>query len=228
MSLPPSSRERFMIPAAVIFDLDGTLADTLLDLADATNWALTRHGLPVRPVEDYRRLVGSGAAHWIAALVPAERTDLTAPVLAAMRERYRSHPVGHTRLYEGIPELLDVLVARGIRLAVLSNKHHEATVALCAELLARWPFAIIRGASAEVPLKPDPRGALAIAADLEIAPREFAYLGDTAIDMQTATAAGMVAIGALWGFRDAAELEAGGARALLARPGDLLAALARL
>ncbi|WP_428263221.1 HAD family hydrolase [Haliangium sp.] len=217
-----------MIPAAYLFDLDGTLADTLADLAIITNWALARHGLPTHPVEVYRAMVGSGAQNWVAALAPDAGPALVQTLIAELLERRRTHPPGHTRLYDGVPALLDTLSESGARMAVLSNKDHRAAVAMCADLLGRWSFEAVYGARPEVPLKPDPAAAVAIAAELGVAPGDVAYLGDTGIDMHTANRAGMVAVGALWGFRDAAELEGAGARVLIAHPSELPAALARL
>ena len=127
-----------------------------------------------------------------------------------------------TRPYEGVPALLDALTARGTPMAVLSNKPHDSTLAVVASFLARWHFAAVFGAREAIPVKPDPAGALEIAGLLGLPPADIAYLGDTNTDMQTATAAGMFPVGALWGFRTADELLENGARALLETPLELL------
>ncbi|MCR4411808.1 MAG: HAD-IA family hydrolase, partial [Thermoguttaceae bacterium] len=129
--------------------------------------------------------------------------------------------------YEGIPELLDALVARRLPMAVLSNKPQEFT-RLCVErLLPRWRFATVVGAGAALPRKPDPTGALCIASEFGVSAERILYLGDTNTDMQTAVAAGMYPVGALWGFRTRDELLASGARALVERPADVLRLIER-
>lgn len=212
--------------SAVLFDLDGTLANTLDDLADATNWTLAQFGLPTHPVDAFRHFVGDGAGTLVRRSLPVDRQDLFEIALPMMRRRYQEHLFDKTRLYDGVPELLDELVRRRVRLAVLSNKPHAATVEVVGVLLNRWPFDAVRGVVENGVHKPDPAGAIAIAADLGIPPARWLYLGDTNIDIRTARAAGMFAVGALWGFRDADELTAAGAQSLIARPAELLPLLA--
>ncbi|MCG3177901.1 MAG: Phosphoglycolate phosphatase [Phycisphaerae bacterium] len=207
---------------AVIFDLDGTLADTLADLADATNFVLAEMGLPTHPVDAYRYFVGEGARTLITRALGEGREGLADDALPRMRARYAGHMYDKTRLYDGVPEMLDALAARGLSLAVLSNKPHDATADMGRRLLARWPFAVIRGVGPDGVHKPDPRHALAIAETLGVAPADCLYLGDTWIDMKTASAAGMFGVGVLWGFRDEAELRDAGARAVISRPDQLL------
>ena len=142
-----------------------------------------------------------------------------------MRKEYGQCWAATTRAYEGIPELLDELTARGIRLAVLSNKPDEFTRLCVAQLLANWRFATVLGAGPSLPKKPDPAARRGVARRLAVAPGEFLYLGDTNTDMQTAVAAGMFAVGVLWGFRSADELTANGAKVLLKKPLDLLRVL---
>lgn len=207
---------------AVLFDLDGTLANTLDDLADAVNWTLTQLGLPTHATDSYRHKVGDGAGTLMRRSLPADRQDQFDRALPMMRRRYSEHLFDKTRLYEGVPELLDELVRRRVRLAVLSNKPHPATVEVVRTLLPRWTFDAIRGVMEAGPLKPDPAGAIAIADELGIPPAEWLYVGDTNVDIRTARAAGMLAVGALWGFRDAAELIAAGAAALIDQPAGVL------
>ena len=129
----------------------------------------------------------------------------------------------YTRRHESVwPDMLDALAAQGVRLAVLSNKPHDFTELMVRGQLPRWHFETVAGARPGVPRKPDPAVALQITRMLGIEPSEIIFLGDSEIDMKTASAAGMFAAGALWGFRDAGELRESGARELLACPADLL------
>lgn len=209
---------------AVLFDLDGTLLDTLQDIADACNAALARHGFPPHPVDSYRYFVGDGVPVLVARTVPApEQTDETlASMTAAYREEYERRWNSATTLYPGIAELLDQLTQRGIRLAVLSNKPDDFTRRCIAEFLARWTFSAVLGASLAFPPKPEPAAARHIARTLDLPPEEFFYLGDTPTDMRAAAAAGMHPVGVLWGFRQAEELKAAGARQLISYPRELL------
>lgn len=207
---------------AIIFDLDGTLANTIEDLADAANWTLEQFGLPVHPVDAYKKKVGNGVMELARAALPAGRDDLIPQILPVMRKQYHEHMFDKTRLYDGVPALLDELSRRPVKTAVLSNKPQAATTPIVARLLDRWRFDIVRGAMPNVPLKPDPAGAIAIAAELNIPCARFLYVGDTNTDIRTAVGAGMHPVGVLWGFRDAAELLAAGARTLIEQPGELL------
>ena len=206
---------------AVLFDLDGTLTDTLTDISDAMNRALARNGLPQWDRDAYRYLVGNGA-RILARRAVRDRQDLMEDVLADYQAWYEVHNLDTTRPYPGIPELLAALTARGIPCCVLSNKPDADTRRVVRHFFPDIPFAVIRGQLPGVPVKPDPAGALAIAEALGIAPGDFLYLGDTAVDMTCARAAGMVPAGALWGFRDEKELRESGARFLFASPAAML------
>lgn len=206
---------------AVMFDLDGTLADSLADLANATNAALTAVGCPVHPRAKYRVLVGDGARVLCERALPADRQDLLDATLGRMRAHYDAHCFDETRLYPGIPELVRELHRRGDRLAVLSNKPDVFTKRMIEHFFKPNPFDAVRGQQLNVPLKPDPTGALEIARELNIPADEWLYLGDTNTDMLTAKAAGMVAVGVLWGFRDREELVGSGAEEIVAAPADV-------
>jgi len=206
-----------------LFDLDGTLLDTLADLADSTNRALRRFGFAVHPVEAYKTLVGDGAEMLVRRAAGRDISDeLAARLLAGMREQYARRWAEKTRPYEGVGEMLDALTRRGVPIAVLSNKPQEFTRLCVAELLPHWRFAAVRGADANTPIKPDPTAALEIAGQLGVDPGDFLYVGDTDTDMKTARAAGMFPVGVTWGFRSAEELKATGAAALIDRPDQLL------
>ena len=210
---------------AVLFDLDGTLADTLADLANATNWALQQVGCPTHPTDSYRYKVGDGAHELCARALPLDKQELADRVLRLMRQRYDEHCFDLTRLYPGIPELVSALMDRHLNIAVLSNKPDDFTNRVIAHYFQPSPFAIVRGQLPNVPLKPDPTAAVRIAQELGIPPAHWLYLGDTNTDMNMARAAGMHPIGALWGFRDRAELVDSGAEHVIATPHELLALL---
>jgi phosphoglycolate phosphatase len=208
---------------AVLFDLDGTLLNTLEDLADSMNRALAGLGYPAHDTDKYRYFVGDGMEMLARRALPpgASQAEVT-KCTAAMREEYGKHWADKTRPYKGIPELLESLAARDLKVAILSNKPDEFTQAVIKKLLPHWRFKPVMGAKTGVPQKPDPTAALMIAADLNILPEHFLYLGDTDTDMKTANASGMYPVGALWGFRKADELKLSGAKALIENPMDLM------
>jgi phosphoglycolate phosphatase len=209
---------------AVVFDFDGTLLDTLRDLAESVNSVLSRSGFPQHSLEEYRRFVGDGVEELTRRVLPEGHRDETtiSKTMAGVREEYRGRWPDHTRPYDGIPELLDALTARGIRMAIVTNKPDDSTRAMAAKLLPRWNFDAIVGATADLPRKPDPKGALEAARRLGVPPGATLYVGDSDIDMKTANAAGMYAVGVLWGFRTADELIRNGANALIRKPLELL------
>jgi phosphoglycolate phosphatase len=210
---------------AIILDLDGTLLDTLQDLADSMNGALSHFGFPVHALEEYRRFIGDGMENLVKRSLPVSaKNDLRmiSQCLEMMRQTYERNWNVKSRPYPGIPELLDALSARGIKMAVLSNKPNDFTLKIVEELLPAWRFDPILGERPSIPRKPDPSSALEIANLLGLEPAGFLFLGDTDTDMKTASAAGMFAVGALWGFRNAEELIAGGAAKLIAKPAELL------
>lgn len=206
---------------AVLFDLDGTLTNTLADIAAAGNHALRTSGLPEYPEEAYKGFVGSGVKV-LAQRMTASNPEKTEAVLSAYMAYYNDHNQDRTTPYPGIPELLRALAGAGLQLCVFSNKPHHQTEAVVRHYFPDIPFASVRGQMEGVPVKPDPAGALAAAAQLGVAPADFLYLGDTDVDMLCAVRAGMHPLGVLWGFRDAEELRAAGAEALLKTPADCL------
>jgi phosphoglycolate phosphatase len=209
----------------VIFDLDGTLANTLEDLADAMNRVLAERRLPVHGYGWYREAIGNGIRRLVGdALPPGKRTEATTSAcFAAMMAEYGARCLVKTHLYDGIAELVSRLRADGVRLAVFSNKADELTQRVVDGLIEPGTFDVVMGAQPGVPLKPDPAGALLVGNRLGIAPGRIVYLGDTGIDMLTATRAGMIAVGVSWGFRTEAELRENGAMAMVGHPLELLA-----
>jgi phosphoglycolate phosphatase len=217
-----------MHPRAALFDLDGTLLDSLEDLAVAMNHALATHGLPVHPVSAHRGFVGEGIRVFVARAVPRGREELHEAVLATYKAFYAEHMMDHTRPYPGMREVLARLQGEGVKLAVLSNKPDASTRRLVEALLPDVRFGAVYGERAGVPRKPDPTAALGIAAELGVEPGDCAFIGDTAVDMNTARAAGMYSVGVTWGFRDVEELQSNGARVLAHTSDELLQALARV
>ncbi len=209
---------------AVLFDLDGTLLDTIEDIGDALNRVLEQSGFPVHNKDAYSSFVGDGADNLISRALPEDkRTDtIIRSCLDAFLEDYGRNWNVKTRLYDGIPELLDSITTRGLKMAVLSNKPHRYTKECIDGFLSDWDFDVVIGQRDDVPKKPHPAGALEIAKQMKILPSDFLYLGDTEIDLKTSFAAGMFPVGVLWGFRSAEELKKGGAKALINNPLEAL------
>ena len=209
---------------AILFDLDGTLLDTLEDLGNAANRVLDKYGFPTHTMADYRYFVGDGVVTLMNRALPEDKrnNDTIQICVKTFREEYGKSWNVKTRPYDGVPEMLDALVTHGLKMAVLSNKPDEFTKLCVTEFLPKWAFDIVLGQRNSLPLKPDPSGALEIAKCLDVPPSHFIYLGDTAIDMKTAVTAGMYPVGALWGFRTEKELLENGAQALIKRPQEIL------
>lgn len=213
-----------MIYKAIIFDLDGTLLNTLDDLGNSVNRVLLDMGFPTHTIGEYRSFVGDGVEKLINRALPEENRDedTVRACLHAYREDYNKNWNVNTRPYKGIPDLLDALKERRLKAAILSNKPHDATNLCVTALLPRWRFDVVLGHRDGTPLKPDPASALEIAQRLNIPPEEFLYIGDSGVDMATAIAANMFPVGVLWGFREADELEESGAKALISHPLEAL------
>ncbi len=209
---------------AVLFDLDGTLLDTLKDLGESMNKVLKKFGFPVFDIEDYKYFVGEGIETLVRKVLPETDRDLNMikKCLCVMRSEYGRHWADNTKPYRNISKLLDKLEQLGFRKAILSNKPDNFTKLIAARLLSAWKFDCVLGAKPSVPVKPDPQSAIEIARALNVSTREFLYLGDTSIDMKTARASGMYPVGVLWGFRKADELLQSGAKILIDDPLELL------
>jgi phosphoglycolate phosphatase len=209
---------------ALLFDLDGTLLDTLKDLADAMNIALEKQGFPSHPVEAYNVFVGDGIRCEAERALPPENRDeeTIEKCVAIARQEYDRCWAYNTKPYPDIPELLDEIVKLGLPMTILSNKPDDFVQVMVKKLLPKWEFQIVLGLKDSIPRKPDPGAAIEIASQLQIAAKDFLYLGDTNTDMQTADAAGMYAVGALWGFRGAEELLSNGAKKLVEKPEQVL------
>ncbi len=208
----------------VIFDLDGTLLDSIGDIGGAMNDALAARGWPTHPLSAYLRFVGEGV-EMLARRAAPPGTDDIGKLVDEYRALYAARMERETKPYPGIADMLDALQVRGLDLAVLSNKRDDFTVELVRRQLSKWRFSDVRGERREVPRKPDPTAALQLAAVMKLKPEEIAFVGDTPIDVKTALAAGMLPVAVLWGFRTREELHAAGARHILERPDELLALL---
>jgi len=205
---------------SILFDLDGTLADTLDDIAAALGDALVSLGLPRHASATVRGFIGEGAATLVRRALPPDRLALAPEVLERFRARYREHLVVATRPYPGVEAALDALSARGVALGVLSNKPHDLTVAIVDRLFPRVPFAHVAGERPGIPRKPDPAPVLAA---LEALGGPCALVGDGPTDVAAALAAGLAPIGVAWGFGAPEALTAAGAVRILASPAELLA-----
>jgi len=209
---------------AVIFDLDGTLIDTIDDLADSMNSVLLASGFPTHETNKYKYFVGDGMKNLVKRALPEGDYDdsIIEEYLRQMKEQYAKNWAAKSKPYSGIPELLDSLERLQIPKAVLSNKAHEFTVEVIKELLPKWNFDFVYGERQGITRKPDPSGALEIVNNLGLKPEDILYVGDTSTDMKTAKNAGMYAVGVLWGFREEAELLEHGADSIIAEPLKLL------
>jgi phosphoglycolate phosphatase len=209
---------------AVIFDLDGTLLNSLEGIADAMNVLLERLGYSTHSLETYKYFVGDGIAEMVRRALPEmsrEKSDIN-KLVTDYRDIYHTTWPKKSPPYEGIPELLDALSLKNIKLAVLSNKSDDFTNRMVSELLPDWKFEVVMGAQPGIPEKPDPYAALKIAEIIGIAPTNIIFMGDSGVDMKTAARANMYPVGVLWGFREAEELLANGAKKLIKHPMELL------
>ncbi|OIN99080.1 MAG: hypothetical protein AUJ49_11840 [Desulfovibrionaceae bacterium CG1_02_65_16] len=208
---------------AIIFDLDGTLLNTLDDLADSGNAALSAMGLPRHETDAYRYFVGLGIEELVRRMLPESRRDpaTVEQTYAITLKEYKRRWQDRTRPYPGVPEMLEGLRSRGLPVCVLSNKPQMYTDLTIKTFFPAGPFTLVRGSRPEVPNKPHPAGALALAAELGVSPGSIVFVGDSETDMKTARGAGMMPVGVLWGFREKDELLANGARHIIARPDEL-------
>lgn len=209
-------------PRAIIFDLDGTLADTLRDIAEAGNTAFASAGLAPRALAEYRGAVGSGVNVLLQRLSGIDDRERVAEMERVFREYYHEHCLDYTRLYPGVSEFLDAIGRAGLPMCVLSNKPHEYTVKTVEALCGERRFLEVRGEGNGFARKPDAACALHLAGRMGRSPGETVFVGDSDIDMHTAQNAGMRAVGVTWGFRDREVIEAAGAHAIIDHPNELL------
>ncbi|MBQ7609245.1 MAG: HAD family hydrolase [Desulfovibrionaceae bacterium] len=218
------------MPKALIFDLDGTILNTLDDIGNACNFALRHFGYPPHPLKAYEQMVGNGFIVLVMRALPqglAEsmpQEDFT-NILNVAKNHYAEHMCERTEPYGDLPSVLKTLADASIRLCVLSNKPEPMTQALVAHYYPNVPFFRVLGGRPDFPLKPDPSRLLSLLDELGLSPADTLFVGDSNVDMQTAHAAGMEAIGVAWGFRGARELLNHGASKLIESPAELLTLL---
>jgi phosphoglycolate phosphatase len=208
---------------ALIFDLDGTLVDSLAGIAGSLNRALAASGLPTHPPSAVRGFIGNGARVLIERAVPSGADDtLLDAVELAFKTDYDLTWPGGTLAYDGITEMLEALQARGHPLAVLSNKPHPFTTAMVTRIFPSIQFAMVLGQRGGIPHKPDPTGALEISSTLGMSPGNCTVIGDSTMDIETAQNAGMKSIAVTWGFHDRERLLAAGGDQIVTTPAALL------
>lgn len=208
---------------AVIFDLDGTLLNSLDDLADSCNKVLEQKGFQTHPIDNYKIYVGAGMYQLVESILPKSEQEpsLIKECMRVVRMNYADNWNNKSALYAGISDLLDSLVKGGVKISILSNKPQVYTVKCVDGFLAKWNFNPVFGQRDHVLKKPSPVAAFEIADYFNLSPDNFAFVGDSSIDMETALNAGMVGIGVLWGFRNKEELSAAGAKHIVSNPLEL-------
>ena len=210
-----------MSKKAIIFDLDGTLLDTITDLALSVNHTLQEFGFATHDVDSYKYKVGNGMRKLIERALPENHLDKTDAVLEKFMAYYDEHKADHTRAYEGITELLSSLQEKGVKLAVLTNKAHDPAVQLVKKYFGET-FDVIHGQKDGVPRKPDATSTLQVLETLGVSAQECLFVGDSAVDIHTAKNAGITSVGVLWGFRTKEELESAGAAHIVSTPKQIL------
>ncbi|MBN2348426.1 MAG: HAD family hydrolase [Bacteroidales bacterium] len=214
----------------IIYDLDGTLLHSIEDIADAANFVLSESGFKTHPTSDYVKWIGKGAYQLIEGALPENyrQEDKVPEYHLKFVTRYTQNWNVKSRLFEGIPEILDKLENRGFAQSVLSNKPHHLTVNVSDFYLKPWTFVCVFGQRNEVPKKPDPAAALEIAEITKIKNGEYLFIGDSSTDMKTARAAGMLAIGVSWGYDTKQSMVESGADYIVDSPKELLSLIEKL
>ncbi len=207
----------------VIFDLDGTLVHTIEDIGDAANTMLGQYGFSPHTTSDYLKWIGSGAAKFIEnALGPGITTEQLQGYVSEFKKIYGRNLNNKSRLYDGIPQMLDELIDRGLKISILSNKPHHLTEKVTSYYLSGWKFDPVFGQREHVPRKPDPSAALEIAGMLNIEVDRILFVGDSLGDLKTALAAGMVPVGVTWGYGIPPGASAANGHTFIKHPVELL------
>ncbi len=213
---------------AIIFDLDGTVVNSLEDLKDAANYSLRAFGYPEHDENAYKYFVGNGARKLIERAVPKGTSrDDTDKVFALYSEYYPKHSMVKTAPYPQIPEVLKTLKDRGYLLAVVSNKPDNQTQIIMNALFEKGLFTVVSGYKPEYPTKPDPSLTLAVIKSLGLTPEQCLFVGDSGVDMQTAQNSGAFPVGVTWGLRKRDELEENGAKEIIDDAVELLGVVSR-
>lgn len=207
---------------AVIFDLDGTLVNTLSDLSHSMNFGLSKLNLPGRTEEECREMIGNGVRIFAQKALPEGRQDMLDDLLSIMRAHYAMHCCDNSRAYDGISDVLRELKTRAILLAVITNKPDDMAVRVVEHYFGKCTFSCILGIREGRATKPDPSGTIEILDKLDIKTNECLFVGDSDVDIQTAKAAGIRAVGVSWGFRDVETLCQAGADVIIDKPEEIL------
>lgn len=207
----------------VIFDLDGTLLNTLDDLANAGNLTLEKFGYPTHEVQKYKYFVGNGMKNLIKRILPedARTPENEAKVLSAFMEYYSAHSTDLTRPYDGIEDMIDTLKNKGVKIGMVTNKAHNAAISIMDKYF-KGKFDYVLGQSEKFPLKPNPESAIFVCETLGSTPENSVFVGDSGVDMKTGRDGGFYPVGVLWGFRDEDELLSNGAKKCVSHPSELL------
>lgn len=208
---------------AVLFDLDGTVANSILDLADNTNKVLAKYGFPTHKTDDYKQLVGNGIAKMVERALPknVRNTDIMSRVTDEFILLYKDHYCDKTEVYPDINSLLDTLKSKGLKLAVITNKA-QPIAELVVKKLCGDRFDIVFGKNDGFPSKPDPMGTKYVMEKLSVLPDECLFVGDSNVDIACAVNSGALPVGVLWGYRDETELLNAGAKAIVNNPLEIL------
>ena len=204
-----------------VFDLDGTIADTICDLGDAVNYGLEQLGCPTHEYESYKKMVGNGAKRLCERALPHDKKDKAAELHKLFKAYYSEHYLDKTRLYDGMKETMEKLQRSGVILAVATNKPEDVAREIVRELLPDIDFVKVLGGVEYRPVKPDSAILIEIVSVLPDEENEVYMIGDSNVDVQTAKNAGIPCIGCAWGFRGRAELEAEGAEYIAEKPLDI-------
>ncbi len=207
----------------VIFDLDGTLLNTLDDLANAANYTLEKFGYPTFDTEKYKTFVGNGMKNLIKRILPedARTPETEEKVLSVFMEYYSAHSTDLTRPYDGVEEMIDALKKMGVKIGMVTNKAHNAAIAIMEKYFS-GKFDCVLGQSEKFPLKPNPASAIFVCESLKSTPANSIFVGDSGVDMETGKNGGFYPVGVLWGFRKEDELYENGAKEVISNPAELL------
>ena len=212
-------------PELIIFDLDGTLVDTIVDIASSVNYVLSQFGLPNHEISDYKQMVGNGFRVLVQRVLSPEKSNddiFFDKILRLSMQRYEEHALDRTRPFPGTVETLEALYRNEIKLAVLSNKPDHLSKKIIESLFASVKFVAVWGDNKDRARKPDPSATLELCRNAKVDPQKSLFVGDSAVDIQTAKAARIAAVGAVYGYRSREELELAGADYLITSPPELL------
>ena len=206
--------------AGIVFDLDGTLIDTLADLSAAMNAAMRLLGLPEHSPADCRQMIGNGIRTFASRAVGPDHQNLADQAVGLMRAEYQRNLVVHSRVYDGLSEVIERLAAAGVGMGVITNKHQKEAAAIIRHFFGDR-MACVAGVDEATPVKPDPTGTLRVLRNMGLSPAQALFVGDSDVDIETARRAGMAFLGVGWGFRGRQALATAGAADIIDHPDEL-------